>query len=141
MRSRFVASATRCCCFAAARSRRRAERSRSAWPCSAPRRSCRHTLRGRCACCSTGAFTSARRSSTGAAWAPASPASCSSHRFPTRRSDMGEIIDKLKGKAKQVEGILTDDKARQREGEADETKGQIEGVINRVEETVDRALV
>ena len=54
---------------------------------------------------------------------------------------MGEIIDKLKGKAKQVEGILTDDKARQREGEADETKGKIEGVINRVAETVDRALV
>ena len=54
---------------------------------------------------------------------------------------MGEIIDKLKGKAKQVEGILTGDKARQREGEADETKGKIEGVINRVEETVDRALV
>jgi len=54
---------------------------------------------------------------------------------------MGEIIDKLKGKAKQVEGILTGDKARQREGEADEAKGKLEGVVNRVEETVERALV
>jgi hypothetical protein len=36
---------------------------------------------------------------------------------------MGEIIDKVKGKAKQVEGILTGDKARQQEGELDEALG------------------
>lgn len=54
---------------------------------------------------------------------------------------MGEIIDKIKGKAKQVEGILTGDKARQHEGEADEAKGRIEGVVNRVEGAVERALV
>jgi len=54
---------------------------------------------------------------------------------------MGEIIDKVKGKAKQVEGILTGDKARQQEGKADEMKGKLEGVVNRVEDAVERAVV
>ena len=54
---------------------------------------------------------------------------------------MGEIIDKIKGKAKQVEGILTGDKARQHEGEVDEAKGKLEGIVNRVEEAVERAIV
>jgi uncharacterized protein YjbJ (UPF0337 family) len=38
---------------------------------------------------------------------------------------MGEIQDKLKGKAKQVEGALTGDRARQAEGVADEEKGKL----------------
>jgi uncharacterized protein YjbJ (UPF0337 family) len=54
---------------------------------------------------------------------------------------MGEIIDKIKGKAKQVEGILTGDKARQHEGEVDEAKGKLEGVVNRVAGAVERAVV
>jgi uncharacterized protein YjbJ (UPF0337 family) len=45
---------------------------------------------------------------------------------------MGEIIDKVKGKAKQIEGILTGDKARQNEGKLDEAKGNVEGVVNKV---------
>ena len=54
---------------------------------------------------------------------------------------MGEIIDKIKGKAKQVEGILTGDKARQHEGEVDEAKGKLEGIVNRVEDAVEHAVV
>jgi uncharacterized protein YjbJ (UPF0337 family) len=54
---------------------------------------------------------------------------------------MGEIIDKIKGKAKQVEGILTGDKARQHEGEVDEAKGKLEGIVDRVEDAVERAVV
>ncbi len=45
---------------------------------------------------------------------------------------MGELLDKVKGKAKQVEGILTNDKARQAEGQADEAKGAAKGVVNKV---------
>lgn len=37
---------------------------------------------------------------------------------------MGEIIDKLKGKAKQVEGDLTGDRSRHAEGTVDEKKGE-----------------
>ena len=44
--------------------------------------------------------------------------------FSQGRADMGEIIDKVKGKAKQIEGIITGDKARQQEGEIDEAKGK-----------------
>jgi uncharacterized protein YjbJ (UPF0337 family) len=54
---------------------------------------------------------------------------------------MGEIIDKVKGKAKQVEGIITGDKARQHEGKLDEAKGKLKGVVNRVEGAVERVAV
>lgn len=40
---------------------------------------------------------------------------------------MGEIIDKLKGKAKQVEGDLTGDRDRHAEGRMDEAKGKVKG--------------
>jgi uncharacterized protein YjbJ (UPF0337 family) len=40
---------------------------------------------------------------------------------------MGELIDKAKGKAKQVEGDLTGDRARHAEGVADEEKGKLKG--------------
>jgi uncharacterized protein YjbJ (UPF0337 family) len=53
---------------------------------------------------------------------------------------MGEIVDKLKGKAKQVEGIITGDKARQREGQVDEAKGKVEGLVNKVEDAVSGAV-
>lgn len=49
---------------------------------------------------------------------------------------MGEIIDKVKGKAKQVEGVITGDKARQHEGELDEAKGNLKGVVNKIENAV-----
>jgi uncharacterized protein YjbJ (UPF0337 family) len=49
---------------------------------------------------------------------------------------MGEIIDKVKGKAKQIQGILTGDKDRQNEGELDEARGQVQGVVNQVEDAV-----
>ena len=53
---------------------------------------------------------------------------------------MGEIIDKVKGKAKQIEGIITGDKARRQEGELDEAKGNAKGVVNRVEGAVTAAV-
>ncbi len=46
---------------------------------------------------------------------------------------MGEIIDKAKGKAKQVEGKLTGDDARTAEGVADEIKGNLKGVVHKAE--------
>ncbi|MGZ6141859.1 MAG: CsbD family protein [Myxococcales bacterium] len=47
---------------------------------------------------------------------------------------MGELIDKAKGKAKQAEADLTGDKALHREGVADEVKGNIKGVVHKVED-------
>ena len=46
---------------------------------------------------------------------------------------MGEIIDRAKGKAKQVEGKLTGDDARTAEGVADEIKGNVKGVAHKAE--------
>lgn len=42
---------------------------------------------------------------------------------------MGEIIDKVKGKMKQVEGDLTGDRARHAEGRIDELKGDVKGAF------------
>ena len=47
---------------------------------------------------------------------------------------MGEITDKIKGKAKQLEGRLTGDKTRIAEGMVDETKGNLKGVANKVKD-------
>jgi uncharacterized protein YjbJ (UPF0337 family) len=47
---------------------------------------------------------------------------------------MGEIIDKTKGKIKQAIGALTGDKDLKHEGERDETKGKIEGAVERVKD-------
>jgi uncharacterized protein YjbJ (UPF0337 family) len=41
-------------------------------------------------------------------------------------------MDKLKGKAKQIEGKLTGDKTRQAQGTAEKAKGDAEGVGERV---------
>jgi len=45
---------------------------------------------------------------------------------------MGETTDKIKGKAKQLEGRLTGDKSRIAEGMADETRGNLKGVASKV---------
>jgi uncharacterized protein YjbJ (UPF0337 family) len=47
---------------------------------------------------------------------------------------MGEILDKVKGKAEQVAGIVTGDKAQQQQGELDEARGNVKGIINKVED-------
>lgn len=52
---------------------------------------------------------------------------------------MGEIIDKAKGKAKQIGGILSDDKQLQTEGEIDEAKGKAKGVVNKVVDAAENA--
>jgi uncharacterized protein YjbJ (UPF0337 family) len=46
---------------------------------------------------------------------------------------MGEVIDRAKGKAKQVEGELTGNDARKREGVADQVKGNLKGVVHKAE--------
>jgi len=47
---------------------------------------------------------------------------------------MGEIIDKTKGKIKQAVGELTGNKKLVREGERDELKGTLEGVVEDVKD-------
>lgn len=42
---------------------------------------------------------------------------------------MGAISDKLKGKAKQIEGRLTGDKVRETQGTVEKTKGDVEGKL------------
>lgn len=42
---------------------------------------------------------------------------------------MGELIDKAKGKVKQAAGDLTGNKELKQEGERDEFKGKLEGVV------------
>jgi len=50
--------------------------------------------------------------------------------------EMGEIIDKLKGKAKQVEGDITGDRERHAEGRMDETKGKVKGKFEEVKQDI-----
>ena len=49
---------------------------------------------------------------------------------------MGEIIDKAKGKIKQAVGDLTGDKKLKREGEDDERKGKVKGVVKDVKHAI-----
>ena len=49
---------------------------------------------------------------------------------------MGEIIDKVKGKIKQVEGDITGDKKLHAEGVADEIKGKIKGAAEDVKHAI-----
>jgi uncharacterized protein YjbJ (UPF0337 family) len=49
---------------------------------------------------------------------------------------MGEIIDKLKGKAKQVHGDLTGDRERHAEGTVDEAKGKLKGKLEEVKQGI-----
>lgn len=53
---------------------------------------------------------------------------------------MGELIDKAKGKAKQVQGRVTGDKAREAEGVADELKGEAKGKLEELKTDAKRAL-
>ena len=45
---------------------------------------------------------------------------------------MGEVSDKAKGKAKQLEGRVTGDRSRRAEGRVDEFKGNVKGIIRKV---------
>jgi uncharacterized protein YjbJ (UPF0337 family) len=49
---------------------------------------------------------------------------------------MGEIIDKLKGKIKQVEGSITGNRDRQAEGVIDEKKGEAKGKFEEVKKDI-----
>jgi uncharacterized protein YjbJ (UPF0337 family) len=49
---------------------------------------------------------------------------------------MGSITDKIKGKAKQVEGKLTGDKLRQGQGTVQKAKGDVEGTVERTKRRV-----
>lgn len=44
---------------------------------------------------------------------------------------MGAILDKIKGKAKEIEGRLTGDKIRQGQGMAEKAKGDVESAASR----------
>lgn len=44
---------------------------------------------------------------------------------------MGSIIDKLKGKAKEIEGRVTGDKLRTAQGKAGMAKGEVKGIAER----------
>ncbi len=49
---------------------------------------------------------------------------------------MGEIIDKTKGRIKQAVGSLTGDPKLKEEGENDELKGELKGVVKDVKHAV-----
>ena len=53
---------------------------------------------------------------------------------------MGEIIDTLKGKAKQAQGRVTGDRAKEAEGVADELKGKAKGAFEEAKTDVKRAV-
>ena len=53
---------------------------------------------------------------------------------------MGELIDKLKGKLKRIEGELTGDRARQAEGAVDELKGDLKGAFEEAKHAVKKAV-
>lgn len=53
-----------------------------------------------------------------------------------RRTDMGELIDKAKGKVKQAVGDLTGNEELKSEGERDEAKGKIKGAVEDVKHAV-----
>jgi len=49
---------------------------------------------------------------------------------------MGEISDKVKGRAKQAVGDLTANEGLKREGERDELKGKVEGAVKDLKHAV-----
>lgn len=53
---------------------------------------------------------------------------------------MGELIDKLKGKLKRIEGELTGDRAKQAEGAIDELKGDIKGAFEEAKHAAKKAV-
>jgi len=52
------------------------------------------------------------------------------------RNPMGEIIDKAKGKIKQVTGTLTGNDKLKAEGEVDELKGKVKGTVEDVKQAI-----
>ncbi len=53
---------------------------------------------------------------------------------------MGELIDKVKGKAKRVQGQVTGDRGKEAEGVAQEIKGKVEGAFDDLKTDVKRAV-
>lgn len=53
---------------------------------------------------------------------------------------MGELVDKVKGKAKQVQGRVTGDRGKEAEGVADELKGDAKGAFEELKTDAKRAL-
>jgi len=49
---------------------------------------------------------------------------------------MGSILDKIKGKAKEMEGRLTGDKLRTAQGKATTAKGEVKGMAERASSRV-----
>ena len=49
---------------------------------------------------------------------------------------MGEIIDKAKGKIKQIAGAVTGKDKLKAEGEGDEIKGKIKGAVEDVKQAI-----
>jgi uncharacterized protein YjbJ (UPF0337 family) len=49
---------------------------------------------------------------------------------------MGEIIDKVKGKIKQVAGTVTGNDKLKAEGKADEAKGKVKGALEDMKRAV-----
>jgi uncharacterized protein YjbJ (UPF0337 family) len=49
---------------------------------------------------------------------------------------MGENIDKAKGKIKQVAGTLTNDPKLKAEGDADEIKGNVKGLVKDIKDAI-----
>ena len=49
---------------------------------------------------------------------------------------MGEILDKVKGKAKKVEGAITGDRAKEAEGNLDEMKGKLKGKVEDLKQAI-----
>jgi uncharacterized protein YjbJ (UPF0337 family) len=52
------------------------------------------------------------------------------------RNQMGEIIDKVKGKIEQVAGVVTGDKKLERDGKIDEASGKVKGAVEDVKHAV-----
>ena len=50
---------------------------------------------------------------------------------------MGGLEDEIKGRAKEVEGKITDDPARELQGKAEKTKGQLEQDASDVKDAID----
>lgn len=49
---------------------------------------------------------------------------------------MGELLDKAKGKVKEVGGVVSGDRALEGEGKADQVKGDVKGAFEEVKQGV-----
>jgi len=57
-----------------------------------------------------------------------------------REEQMGEIIDKAKGKIKQAAGAIAGDQKLEQEGKADEAKGKVKGAFEEIKHAVKEAV-